>query len=136
MNRRIRFSEARAFASDVTWAWNAEAPDLGGGIPLGNPLSQVAGRDLPGGLLDLGERPQAGPHHRDAHHGQAEHHDRPDDEIDADQPSDGLVEIAQVLALEQGPGERRAECALVPNLLALQPPAVVAGLAAQGHELP
>ena len=89
----------------------AQAADLGARIPVGHAPAEVPGGDLDRGLLDLGERPQAGPYHGDADEGEAEHDDRADDQVDADQPPDGLVDVAEVLADDQDAGDLRAETA-------------------------
>ena len=53
----------------------AEPPHLGPRVQVGHPAGQVAGRDGPRGLLDVGQRAQAGPDDRDADDGQRDHDD-------------------------------------------------------------
>jgi len=85
-----------------------EPAHLGPGIVVGHPAGQVARRDGLRRVLDLGQRPQAGPDHRDAHDSQRDDDDRADHQVDLGQPADRLVEVAKVGTDDQDPGHVRS----------------------------
>ena len=78
-----------------------QAPDLGLLVVLGHPAGEVPGGDGRGGVLDLGERPQAGPYGGDTHGGQDDEYANPDQHLHHDQAVDRPVSGGEVLAEHQ-----------------------------------
>ena len=80
----------------------AEAADLGARIALGHAPVQVPVRDLPGGLLDIDQRPQVGLHHHEPHGRQYAYDRRADDHVYPDQLLDGVVNAGHVRGDDYG----------------------------------
>jgi hypothetical protein len=74
---------------------------LGPRVPVGNPARQVTVGDGGRGFLDVGERPQAGPDHRDPDDGQDDDDGPAHQQVDVGQVPDGLVDVTQVGADHQ-----------------------------------
>ena len=111
----------------------AQPPDLGARIALRDAPGQVPGRDGPGGLLDVGQRAQARPDHRDPDDAQQDQQQHADDQVDGGQPADGVVGVGHVDADDEGAvGLGLGAGVLVehreaPARVGGDPPAVVAG---------
>jgi hypothetical protein len=80
----------------------AEPAYLGPRVTIGDPAGQVAAGDRGRGLLDVGERSQAGPHHGDSDNGQDDDDGHAYEYVDLGQEPDGLVDIEQVHANDEG----------------------------------
>ena len=116
-----------------------EPAHLGPGVVVGHPAGQVARRDGLRRVLDLGQRPQAGPDHRDAHDSQRDDDDRADHQVDLGQPADRLVEVAEVGTDDQDPGHVRSRSEhpelVVADRAGQHPPGVAAAGGREGDEL-
>ena len=129
--RRIRSSDSRAVASDSDWARNAVSiwlsmpfsalPSRPTSVPrvdVRDALGQVAGGDGLRRVLDLDQRPQAGPYDRDPEAGDQDEDDAAHDELHADEAPGGAARVAEVGGGDREPGARRLD---------VHPPADVAG---------
>jgi hypothetical protein len=69
---------------------------LGTGIAFRNPAIQLARGDRRGGFLDLGQRPQAALHHREADDPDHHQHPHPDADLQQDQRPDRVLDVGQI----------------------------------------
>ena len=105
----------------------AEPADLGARVAVGHPAGQVAGGDRPGRLLDLDQRPQAGPDDGRPDRGQGQQHDQAHHQVDQPELAGGAVD-----AVEAGGHDHAAAVA---QRLHGDPPAAVAAGGGHGGRL-
>src|SRR5258708_39323504 len=84
-----------------------EAANLGPLVPLGDAVVEVSRGDLPGGQLNVIQRPQVGPDDGDRDDREDDHNAAADHEVEQDEPGDQRVNVPEVNGYHEGRGPGR-----------------------------